>query len=508
MQEVAVKRVAKNTVIMFIRMFVLMIISFLTSRWLLKQLGVEDYGIYSVVGSVTSTFVALKSLFSESIQRFLNFHKGKNNLKAQKEVFSISIIVHLILAILFVIILEVVGIWLINNKLVFPPEKYDTVIFVFQMTVISSVFSILCIPFDALIIANERMGFFALISILDGIFRLAVVIALPFIHYESLRAYSLLLIFIPVFSLVVSTLYSKRFPEFSFSVKFDSGLLKEIVSLSGWNFFGNISFSLLHEGINFTLNIFGGLVYNASRSIAYQVKNIAIQFSNNSLIAVRPMVMQSAADERGSSVLFNNIIEISRLSFFIMLIPIVPIEAFCTELLKIWLVEVPESAVLFTRLILVSVLIRSLHEPLNMLYMSMGKIKRMMIIEVVVMLLSLAVIYVLLSSGAPLWVSFALLAAMEAIIVLSLIINSKKELGFPVSSYLRKVVIPMLLLLLTNSVIAYLFALINTNSIILLLLLCCFVVLIVGVSIYFFLDKRELTLIQRIVQSKFQKQTE
>lgn len=502
MQQVAVKRVAKNTIIMFIRMMVLMIIGFLTSRWLLNQLGVEDFGIYSVVGSVTSTFVALKSLFSESVQRFLNYYKGKADEQTQKDVFSISLVIHIALAVLFVIVLEVVGIWLINNKLVFPIEKYDTVIFVFQMTVIASVFSILCIPFDALIIANERMGFFALISIIDGFFRLGVVLALPFIPYESLKAYSFLLIFIPVFTLLFSILYCRKFPEFSFNKSFKTGLFKEIASLSGWNFFGNISFSLLHEGINFTLNVFGGLIYNAARSIAYQVKNMAVQFSNNTLIAVRPMVMQSAALDDNNSSLHNYIIEVSRISFIIMIIPITVIETYCPNLLDIWLVDVPDNAVLFTRIVLLSVLFRSLHEPLNMLYMSVGKIKRMMIIEVTIMLTSLLAIYLVLSNGAPLWFSFVILAIVEIIIVIVLIFNASKEVGFPWKKYVRNVVFPMTIIFLLMGLLVLLFSMVSTKSIWATLALCGLVAGLSTIIIYFFLSKREKQLIRSLIKSK------
>lgn len=495
MQSVAYKRVAKNTIIMFIRMVVLMIIGFLTSRWLLKQLGVEDYGIYSVVGSVTSTFVALKSLFSESTQRFLNFYKGKEELQTQEIVFSISILVHFVLAILFVVILEFVGMWLITNKLVFPMEKYDTVVFVFQMTVIASVFSILCIPFDALIIANERMGFFALISILDGLFRLAVVIALPFVSYDSLRAYSLLLVFIPLSSLLISGLYSRRFPECHFCKLSDSILLKEMVSLSGWNFLGNISFSLLHEGINFTLNIFGGLVSNASRAIAYQVKSIALQFSNNSLIAVRPIVMQSAAQDNDNKALFGNIIEVSRISFLILLIPIVPLESFCPQLLDIWLVEVPDYAVHFTRLVLLGVLFRSLHEPFNMLYMSVGKLKRMMLIEVVVMLSAVVLIYYLLSYGVPMSWAFVTLAIMEIIIVISLLINAYKELNFPINRYVKSVIVPFVSLIIINAIIVTLFSIVKFDNMIIIVCLCAFSVLVCLASISIFLNDKEKNLI-------------
>ncbi len=502
MQEVAVKRVAKNTIIMFIRMVVLMAIGFLASRWLLRQLGVEDYGIYSVVGSVTSTFVALKSLFSESIQRFLNFYKGKGDIPTQAKVFSISILIHIILAIMFVLVLECAGMWLINNKLVFPLEKYNTIVFVFQMTVISSVFSILCIPFDAIIIANERMGFFAFVSILDAIFRLLVVLALPYISIESLRAYSLLLVFIPVSSLIISGFYSKRFSECRFLKPSDPKLLKEIVSLSGWNFFGNISFSLLHEGINFILNIFGGLVSNAARAIAYQVKGIAVQFSNNSLIAARPMVMQSAAYGAENESLFNNIIEVSRISFFIMLLPIIPLVIYCEELLQVWLVEVPENSVLYTRLVLAAVLIRSLHEPLNMLYMSLGKIKRMMIIETFIMLATLIIVYLSLYIGAPTWQSFFLLAIMEIIIVITLVLNAKKEFIFPVRMYVTQVLQPTSFLFLLFMIISFFFSLVSPPNMIILLLLCLAVVMVTIVMVYLFMNAREKKLINDLILSK------
>lgn len=502
MRKVAVRRVAKNTIIMFVRMIVLMIISFLTSRWLLKELGVVDYGIYSVVGSVTATFVALKSLFSESTQRFLNYYKGKEDLQAQKDIYSISIIVHITLAIAFVLILELVGMWLINNKLVFPTEKFATIIFVFQMTVVASIFSILSIPFDALIIANERLTFFALVSILDGLLRLAVVIALPFISYNSLRTYSLLLVFIPILTLILYGYYCRQFPECEFSKVFNKSLFKEIVSLSGWNFFGNLSFSLLHEGINFVLNIFGGLVYNAARAIAYQVKNIVVQFSNNSLIAVRPMVMQSAASGGDNRLLYKNVIEISRISFMLILIPIAPLEAFCLKLLQFWLVNVPDCAVLFTRLVLLSVLFRSFHEPLNMLYMSVGKIKRMILIETIIMFGALIGIYIGLSNGAPLWLSFVILAFMELVIMLSLLINAKLELNFNAGMFLKNVLVPMALLFITTEIVIWLFSNIKSDSTLLTFLLCACVITAVLIIIIFFLNKREKSIIKSLILNK------
>lgn len=502
MSNNATRRVAKNTVIMYFRMIILVCISFVSSRLLLKTLGIEDYGIYSVVGSVTSTFVALKSLFSESIQRYLNFYKGKDDLQTQKEIFSLAIIIHVFLAIIFVVVLEIVGLWLINNKLTYPLVKYDTVLFVFHTSVVASAISIFCIPYDAAIIANEKMGFYAVVSILEGVFRLLVVLILPFLPYSSLKAYSLCLVVVPLTLLIVSFLYCRKFEECTYIKPSNKGLFKDFMSLSGWNFFGNITFSLLHEGINFILNIFGGLVYNAARAIAYQVKSITIQFSNNSMIAIRPLVMQSAAKDDDNHILFSNIIKVSRIAFFLVLLPIVTIETYCPELLSIWLTEVPRSTVLFTRLVLLGVLFRSLHEPLNMMYMSVGRVKRMIVCEALVMILVLFLIYIVLSQGAPLWISFAILALMEIVVILVLLLNAKKELIFPVSVYCKEVLLPFLYSFVFSCLIAFLFSLIKPLNVFLTLLLCVIVLSLTAIIILIFMNERERGMLKSFMKSK------
>lgn len=491
--------VAKNTIIMYIRMFILMCVSFVSSRLLLQALGIEDYGIYSVVGSVSATFVALKSLFSESIQRFLNFYKGKEDIDKQREIFTLSIIIHLVLAIVLAIVLESVGTWLLLNKLVIPAGKVSTALFVFHTTVVASFISVLCIPFDALLIANERIGFYSIVSIFDGLFRLALVLILPHLPFILLKSYSLLLVVIPIVSLIAMLIYCRRLEECKLNRKINKPLLKEVVALSGWNFFGNISFSLLHEGINFILNIYGGLIYNASRSVAYQLKNLAVQFSSNSLIAARPMVMQSVTADDNYKSLFSNTISISRISFFIMLLPITPILVYCKELLGIWLVEVPEYAPLFTRLVLLSVLFRSFHEPLNILHMSIGKIKRMMIIEVVIMISTLLLIYFMLSNGAEMWVSFALLALMEVLIILSLSLNAKLEFGFPFRDFFKTALLPATFLTVIMGAIIALFSLFSPGGIISVIAMCLAVLTVICACIYLFLNEREKRLIRSLV---------
>lgn len=446
METEATKRIAKNTIIMYIRMIILMCIGFFTSRLLLSALGVEDYGIYSVVGSIASTFAALKAIFSEAIQRFLNYQKGKKSLEGQRDVFTISLIIHFVLAVVLIIVLETVGLWLINYKLVIPVEKVDTALFVFQMTVMTSVLYVLTIPFEAVIIANERMSAFAYITILDGFYRLAVLLILPTLHYTLLKSYSLALVLTPLITLFILLLYCKRFEECKIVRSFNRFLFKDIFSLSFWNFFGNISFSLLHEGTNFVLNSFGGLAYNAARAVAYQVKGIAIQMSNNLVIAARPKIMQNAASN-GNDTLFANIRELSRISFFVMLVTGMPVVTFCSSILDLWLVDVPEWSDIFTILVLLGLIIRSLHEPINIMFMSVAKIKRMMIIEAVIMLSAVALIYLSLSSGSQMWVAFAILAIMEIVIVLALLANAFFEIDFNIRLYLKDVLIPVSLIM-------------------------------------------------------------
>ena len=302
------KKVAKNTIIMYIRMLFLMFISFYSSRILLSTLGFEDFGIYSVVGSISTTFVALKSLFSESLQRFLNIAKGResDSVDEQVSIFNIGVIVHVILAILFVVLVEVIGSWLLNNKLDIPEGRFDVAQLVFQMTILATAISILSIPFDALIISNEKMGAYAIISIVDGILKLLIILSLSLFAYDALMIYSILIVCIPVYTIIMQFCYCKRFPE----CKFNKYLFLKVMSLSGWNFFGNISFSLIHEGINMLLNMFGGVMMNAARSIAYQVKTVTSQISTNTMVAVRPMAMQQSV-QKSQNEYFNTIILLS-----------------------------------------------------------------------------------------------------------------------------------------------------------------------------------------------------
>lgn len=497
------KRIAMNTVIMYSRMLIVMFLSFYSSRILLSTLGVTDFGILSVVGSITVSFAAIKGLFSESIQRFLNVAKGRqeNSIEEQRSIFYLSIVIHIVLALLFFIIAECVGIWLLNKHLEIPLDRLDAAYFVFHVSVIATTISIMSIPYDAVVIANEKMGFYAILSLFDNIIRLVFILLLPIIGLDYLKTYSLFILFVPLTTFIIQLIYCKRFAECSFINKFDKTLFRGMLTLSSWNFFGNICFSLIHEGINMLLNIFGGVVMNASRAIAYQVKNAANQVSTNTLVAVRPKIMQYSI-QKEKSAYFDDIFLLSRLSFFLLAIVIFPLFIFCPYLLHMWLGEYPKYSVIFTRIILISIFVRTLHEPINMMNMAFAKIKRQIIVESIIMLLSFAVIFLSFKFSDNISMPFIILTIMEIMVMIGLIINAKYEVGFPLMMYLRSVIIPMIVLAIISTFCGLLIIKFHINNIVM-LLLGALIAAVVEIAICFvLLNNRERNILKRLLIKK------
>lgn len=441
----SLKRISQNTLFLYLRMIVLMIITLYTSRVLLVTLGVDDFGIFSVVGSVTATFFTLRSVFAEAIQRYLNYEKGGGVLENEIQIFNISVVLHIIIAILFVVLAELIGLWLLYNKLVIAPERFEAACYVFHLTVVSSTLYILLVPYDAVIIANEKMSVYAWVSIFDGFAKLLIVLVLPFIPYDSLKMYALLLAVVPLINIIIYYFYCRTFKECRYNFIVDRGKLREICSFSGWSFAGNLFFSLAHEGLNVLINMFGGVVYNASRNIAYQVKSAVNQVANNTLLATQPFILQSAATTEGEMLLIF-IVKILRANFFIMTLTCIPLIVFCDQLLSIWLVEVPDKSVVFCQLAVFSVLIRSMHGPINLFYMGMGKIKKMVIIESLIFVLLLVVCYFQLLANLPISSVFLTLCLVEVVIVIALILNIETEFGIQINNLFKQGFIPCMIL--------------------------------------------------------------
>ena len=289
--------IAKNTLMLYIRTFVILALALYTSRLLLETLGVEDFGIYYLVGGVIGLFASLKGVFASSVQRFLNYEKGIGDKIKVHKIFCVSVIVHILIALCFALIVEVFGIWFITYKLNIPNGSIDSALFVFHCSVLTACIMILSVPYDAVIIANERMNAFAWIAILDAFLKVLIVFFVKYVSVQKLECYAILLVVIAFFIRLVNVLYCRRFPECQFRFCWDYSIFKQLTSFAGWNFFGNTMFSMVNEGINMMLNIYGGVIANAARGIAYQIKTAVGQLSGNVLIASQPSIIQQSASK-------------------------------------------------------------------------------------------------------------------------------------------------------------------------------------------------------------------
>lgn len=458
------KRIARNTAFMYFRMIFLTLITLYSSRVLLAELGVEDYGLYNLIGGILAMFTSLKTVFTSSVQRFLNVAKGGGDYAKLNKIFSMGVTIHFLLAALFVFIVESVGVGFMNN-LNIPSGSLTTAHIVFQFTVLSAVVTILSVPYDALIIANERMNVYAYISIIDGIFRLGIIFLLSFLPFSKLISYSVLLLVVSLIIRSMSMVYCKKcFEEAKYNYSWDKGLFMEMSQFAGWNFAGNTAYSLTNEGINFILNLFGGVVVNAARAIAYQVRAALQVFTENVLVAIRPQAMMAYGN--GDMKRFYMLMYLSSrilFSFFVILSAVVFV--YCEPILQIWLGNVPLHTVNMVRALMLYSMVRSLHNPIDMLFKSAACLKRYQITELFIMLLNLPAAYIVLQFGLPFFSVFVSMASLECLNLIAILLVAKKELNFSILQYVKEVILPISIFSLVSFLIILGFTNINYPNI-------------------------------------------
>lgn len=417
-------------------------IAFFSSRVLLRELGVNDFGIYGVVGGVVAMFGSLRGIFASSIQRFLNFEMGRGNNDELKRIFSIGVTIHILLSVVFLILAETVGLWFLNNKLVIQPDRLIAANWVYQFSVAASIVTLMTIPYDAVIIANERMKAFAYISILDAILKLGIIFLISFFGNDKLIFYGLLILIVSILTRSVNMIYSQRnFEESKYKFIWDKNLFKQIGGFAGWNFLGNTAYTFSNEGVNILLNIFGGTPVNAARAIAYQVRSVTTQFTSNILMAVNPHLIKlysQKQNEKFTELLFF----ISKTTFFVMLILCLPIILFADTVLTLWLVNVPEYTVVFVKLILVFLMIRIFHSPIDTLFKATGRIKVYQIIEAATLFLTLPLSYILLKNNYGVQSVFVVMIFVEIINLIAILYLAQRMGELNISNYLLRVILP------------------------------------------------------------------
>lgn len=347
------KKIAKNTIFLYIRMMVTMIISLYTSRVVLQVLGVDDFGIYQSVGGIVGFLSFLNNALSTGSSRFITYGLGEGHQEKLKKIFSTTLTIHVLLAVIVICVAESIGNWFLHQKLIISPERMDAASWVFHFSILTVFFTITQVPYNACIIAHENMKVFAYVSIIEAISKLLIVYLLLFGDIDKLVLYAILQFLLQVSILLFYRLYcARKYQEARFKLGLDRPIFKEVVSFSGWSLFANSAIALNSQGVLLLLNMFFSPAIVAARSISIQVEMAASQFVTNFQTAAVPQIVKRYAqgDNKGSKTL---LLEMTKFSFFLMLLLAVPIFFSAEQLLSLWLVEVPPYTVVFLKIILI-----------------------------------------------------------------------------------------------------------------------------------------------------------
>lgn len=448
------KRIAKNTLMLYVRMFFSMAISLFTSRVVLQTLGVEDYGVYNVVGGIVGLIAFLNASMSGATSRFITFELGKGNIEKLQKVFSSAMIVHVFIAIIVLLFAETFGIWFLNNKLVIPEGSMTAAHWVFQFSIISTIVGITQCPYSASIMAYEKMGIYAYFAILTSIFQLLIVYLLVITESNKLILYGALTLFVSVFMAMCYRIYCiKKLPGCRFSFVWDKNLLKTMLSFSGWDLYGNLSVMARGQGIIMLVNMFFGVVANTACGIANQVQSAVGAFSSNVIAAIRPQIIKSYANA-DYKYMMRLIYSGCRIVFVLILLLSMPILIETHFVLNTWLGHVPQYTVWMCRLTLMFIFVSNLSYIMVTGVHATGDIRRPSFINGTLYLSVVPITYIAYKLGSSLYIPFILNVVFVFIGALSNLYTVK--LFVPVASFsdfIVRVTMRCILLAITASLI-------------------------------------------------------
>lgn len=401
------KRIARNTGALYVRMLLTMLIGLYTSRVVLNTLGVEDYGIYNVVGGVVALFGFLNASMSSATARFLTFELGTGDTVKLGKTFSMALLIHIGIALVIFLAAETVGLWFLNAKLVIPPDRMVAANWVYQCSVLAAMVSVTQVPYDASIIAHERMAVYAYVEILNASLKLLIVFLLPLVLFDKLIFYALLVLAVSILIACIYRFYCvRRFEECRFQWAYDKAILRPMLSFSGWDLYGNMSVMARTQGVNVLLNLFFGAVANAAAGIATQVQGAVGAFVTNIVMAVRPQIVKSYATG-DTKYMIELIYSSARFMFLLLLLLSLPILIDTHFVLSVWLKTVPQYAVTFCQLTLLFNFFANLSTIVVAGVHATGHIKRPSFINGSLYLSVIPLTYLAFKFGAQPYVPFA-----------------------------------------------------------------------------------------------------
>lgn len=438
------KRIAKNTLFLYIRMLLMMVVSLYTSRVVLEVLGVTDFGIYNVVGGIVSMLGFLNSSMSNAVQRFLSYEIGKGADGKVAHVFNIAMLAHFIIALVVFVILELAGVWYLNNYMVLPPERLVAANWVLQCTIVTTMFSIIQVPYNGIIIAKEDMGIYSYVSIFEAVLKLLIVYLLLIGSFDRLKLYAVLTMAATVVVLMINRIYCiRKYREAHYQFVRDKILLKEMTSFASWNMIGEIAWVMTGQGVNMILNLFFGPTVNAARGLAEQVNAAVIRFINNFQVALNPQIIKSYSagelDEMKRLLYMG-----TKISYFVLFLLALPVIFEMDFILSLWLHDVPEHTTLFCKLILISSLTACVSNLLAQVAKAYGKIRKYQMIVSLFLLLNFPFSYFILVLGASAEMTVVVNIVIQGILLFVRLLLIRPMIALSIRQFVLNVMIPII----------------------------------------------------------------
>lgn len=449
------KRLAKNTVLLYIRSFFSLVISLYTSRLILQTIGVDDYGLYNVVGGFVSMFWLVSGSLSTATTRFLGYEMGAGNRENLGKTFSMSLLIMAGLALVVIVLTETFGLWFVFNRMTIPPGRETAVLWVFQCSILSVVSGFLIVPYNSAIVANEKMSIFAYIGIAEAILRLVIALLLAYgnITADKLILYAVLWLAATLLIQITTSLYSRRhFEECRLRIVWDKDLLKKLIGFTGWHFLGKVSGTFSGQGVNMILNVVFGPAVNAARGLAMTVNNTVNIFVYNFTISLNPQITKAYAG--GDAVYTKSLVfRGMKFSFFILYLIVLPLFLEAPILIDLWLGETPEHLIPFLRLILILNLTAPFHTILAMGISASGKIRDYMIVMSLLDFLIFPASYVMMHNGfSPEWV-YIISIIVGLLQIINALFFSQRILGFRVAEIVSGPYIRMIAVMLVSFIL-------------------------------------------------------
>lgn len=499
------KRIAKNTMMLYVRLLFTMVISLYTSRIILKTLGVEDFGTFTIIGGLVTLFSFLNNAMTTSTQRFLNFELGKNNLLGVRRIFSMSMTAHLSICLLILILAETIGLWFMNEKMNIPAERLTAANWLYQFSLLTFCAKVIRTPHQASVIAYEKFPFYAYIGIIEVLLSLISVFILNIISYDKLIIYGALLFGVSIIINFVYYIYCRlKIDICRYQFFWDKKLYWELMSFSGWSLFGSVANVGAQQGINILLNIFYGVVVNAAMGIANQVTAAVNSFVSNFQLAFNPQIIKSYSS--GNKEYFMSLVfRTSKYSYFLLFIISLPLILSMDYVLYLWLGDVPEYAATFCILMLIFCLTDAISAPLWMSVQAVGKIRNYQIIISIIIILNLPLSYLALKFNYPAESVLFIRIFINIIAFFFRIIYLQKKIQFNVWLYFKDVIFKILLV----SLISVALSVIVKNYIsenVVFVFTTIFSVLITGLAIYILgLNQNERTFLKQSILNRIKR---